>query len=327
MIFLNVLKTKSQALRTQIQLAVDRYHKKLNPYFSPVGSTLSKAYKYMVLGVSTFCNFLSFLIQSAADLILLIASKVITFSHLMGRKIYVWKILSARTRWYETRKGGYYNPKLKTTIYPSWQVTWNIVRMDNHYKGFESKENAEDVAFKMWMKKRIYKNRLNPCEMEIQLPLNIGMKVLPNKIRIRKASPKDASDLLILMESLGYPKGDENMKTRIQAYSYGSNNQIFVAERAHKVVGFVAFIFYDLFASEGKRCRIEELVVETTPSDLSVKRKLVQAVEDFAKDNNGKIVDLTSGLYFSEEGSHDFYKFLGYKNDNTREQMYFKKEL
>lgn len=252
--------------------------------------------------------------------------KVGLFLQSMFRKIYVWKILSVKKKWYASKDGGLYNPKIKATIYPTWVCTWNISRFDGHYEGIDSKETAQAIAFKLWMKRRRLKNRLSLSEIQISVPINIGQKILHNKIYIRKASPKDAPDVLNLLESLGYPL-DDNMKTRIQAYAYGTNNHIIIAEKGKKIVGFIAFVIYDLFVSEGKRCHIEEFVVDGGVADLSIKRKLMQAVEDFARDQNGKIIDLTIGSYRANDISNDFYKFMGFDNNSSTVKTYMKKEL
>jgi histone acetyltransferase (RNA polymerase elongator complex component) len=49
--------------------------------------------------------------------------------------------------------------------------------------------------------------------------------------------------------------------------------------------------------------------------------------EQFAKDHHGKVMDLTSGLRRAKDGSHDFYKSLGYKNHGYFEKLYLRKEL
>lgn len=256
-----------------------------------------------------------------------VLSKLQTAFQLLIRKIYVWKILSVRNKWYQLKNGGLYNPKLKATIYPSWQCTWTLAKQNENLSGLESKESAQDIAFKLWMKKRRLKDKLEITDIKISLPPNLSPKILSNKIYIRKASTKDAPELLTVMKQLGYSEGDESMIARIQTYAYSTNNHIFVAERGKKIVGFVAFVIYDLFASSGTRCHIEELVAGNQPSDLSIKRKLLEAIEDFARDNNGKIIDLTTGCYRVNDPNNDFYKYLGYDNDNFTTKMYLKKEL
>jgi ribosomal protein S18 acetylase RimI-like enzyme len=326
MISLKELSSSRQAIIKQTQDVVTNYQQTLVRPLSPTLSIIAIAYKFTVLSVSKLFKSVAFILSSIAKLTLFITSKTSALSHHLNRKVYVWKVLSARKKWYVTKEGGFYNPKIKATIYPTWECTWNIAKTTEHNRGFESKENAQDVAFKIWMKKRRLKNRLDVREFEIKIPINLGQKIIPNKIHLRKASPKDAPELLNLMEQLGYPRGDENMKARIQAYSYGTNNHIMVAERGKTTVGFVAFVIYDLFGCEGKRCHIEELIVDTNPSALSIKRKLIEAVETFARENQGKIIDLTTSQH-GQDSTQDFYKFLGYENDNASAKMYLKKEL
>lgn len=292
------------------------YKRALIRFIRPIWSTLVKTYQFIA---ST--------LRAIVRLILFISSKTYALYQVIHRRVYVWKILSVRKRWYGCKEGSFYNPKIKSTIYPTWQCTWTVSRFNDNYTGLDSKKSAQDIAFKLWMKKRHLKNRLGVSEVQMTIPINLGQRILPNKIYIRKASPKDAPQLLNLMERLGYPQGDEAMKARIQAYAYGTNNHIFISERGKQVVGFIAFIIYDLFASSGKRCHIEELLVSPQPSDLSIKRKLMEAVEDFARENDGKIIDLTAGSYRTNDATNDFYKFLGYDNDNVTTKRYLKKEL
>jgi len=327
MISLKELRSSRKALLKQTQDIVTNYQQTLIRLLSPIIWIISKVYKFCVLSVSKIFESIAFVLSSIAKLTLFIWSKASDLSRHLHRKIYIWQVLSVRKKWYASKDGGFYNPKLKATIYPTWECTWNIAKPTEQYRGFESKESAQDIAFKMWMKKRRLKKRLDVREIQIKMPINLGQKILSNKIHLRKASPKDAPQLLSLMEQLGYPKGDENMKARIQAYSYGTNNHIVIAERRKTTVGFIAFVIYDLFACEGKRCHIEELVVDANPSALSIKRKLIEAVETFARENQGKIIDLTTGLHHGEDSTQDFYKFLGYENDTASAKMYLKKEL
>jgi histone acetyltransferase (RNA polymerase elongator complex component) len=69
------------------------------------------------------------------------------------------------------------------------------------------------------------------------------------------------------------------------------------------------------------------LVVEANQPDLSVKRKLMQAAETSARENNGKVIDLIDGFCRTKDGTHDFYKFLGYNNEGSMAKVYLRKEL
>jgi ribosomal protein S18 acetylase RimI-like enzyme len=316
MISLKELREKTAAFFKKSRDRYLNFKQALIRFITPIGAALIKAHK-----------FITYSIVSATTFIVFISSKTWALYNQLHRKVYVWKILSVRKRWYVRKAGGFYNPKIKATIYPTWQCTWNISRFDDNYTGLDSKERAQDIAFKLWMKRRYFKNRLGVSDIQVTIPINLSQRILPNKIYIRKASPKDAPQLLNLMEQLGYPQGDEAMKDRIQAYAYSTNTHIFIAERGKQIVGFIAFIIYDLFASHGKRCHIEELLTRSQSSDLSIKRKLMEAVENFARENQGKIIDLTTGSYRANDATNDFYKFLGYDNDNVTTKRYLKKEL
>jgi hypothetical protein len=327
MISLKELNEKRNILLKETQHILSQNLKNIDRLFSPTLGIVNRIYSFLNAGIAKIFELLSFCIRLTSQVILFLADKSITCSQYINRKIYVWKILSIRKQWYENKKGELYNPKLKATISPSWKVTWNMARLNTQFSGMNSKEEAQNLAFKLWMKKRRLKTRLEVHEMEMTIPLTMSHKIFHNKIRLRKATPQDASVLLTFMEERGHPQGDERMKARIDAYAYGSYHHMVIAERGKRIVGFVAFVIYDLFLSEGKRCHIEELLVEGNPVDLCIKRKLIQAVEDFARDNNSKIIDMTTGLTQPQDHTQDFYKFLGYGNDNSTGKIYFQKEL
>lgn len=309
---------------------ISGYQQVLGRFFLPGRSILSKVYAFTIWVVSKTCEFLTFVISKTATSIHFLASKIDQFFKYIRRKLYVRKILSARHQWYVNKGGNFYNPKIKATIYPSWECTWNIAQSSDHYPGYESKKQAQEVAFKMWMKMRRLKKRLDMPYLETKIPISLTQKILPNKVQLRPSTLQDIPPLLTLMEQLGYPQAIESMKERIQsysAYSHESHHQILVAIRGKKIVGFIAFVLYDLFISEGKRCRIEGLIVDPKERDLSIKRKLMQAVETFARENDGRIIDLTADLHPAKEGMGDFYKFLGYSNEGAMAKAYLKKEL
>jgi ribosomal protein S18 acetylase RimI-like enzyme len=154
-----------------------------------------------------------------------------------------------------------------------------------------------------------------------------NQKLLPNKIQLRNATLDDTQEILNLMEQMGSLTNDPRFVVRIQTYVDKPNHHILVATKGKSVVGFIAFVIYDLFLSEGKRCRIEGMIVDAKQHDLSVKRKLMQAAEQFARENNGKVIDMIDGTCRKRDGSHDFYKFLGYNNEGSMSKIYLRKEL
>jgi hypothetical protein len=50
-------------------------------------------------------------------------------------------------------------------------------------------------------------------------------------------------------------------------------------------------------------------------------------MEDIAKKFSPVIIDLNSGLRRAQDGSHEFYKSLGYQNEGPMAKVYFRKTL
>lgn len=269
----------------------------LNRFFNPSLLIAKKVYAFATIVVSKTCDSISFILCATAESIMFTAAKAYALYQYTHRKVYVWKILSARHKWYQGRKGNLYNPKLNSTIYPSWICTWNLSRFDDHYNNLESKECAQNIAFKMWMKKRLLQKRLKSHTLETRIPINLterifsNTKILSNKIHLRDAAPNDMPELVTLLKQSGYLQNNGSMQAQITAYLNEKHHHILVAIRGKRIVGFIAFVIYDLFISEGKQCRIEALVVEENQPDLSVKRKLMQAAETSTREHNGKVID------------------------------------
>ncbi len=50
-------------------------------------------------------------------------------------------------------------------------------------------------------------------------------------------------------------------------------------------------------------------------------------VEKIAKKYSPVIIDLTSGLRRAKDGSHEFYKSIGYQNEGHMAKLYLRKEI
>ena len=333
MISVETIFENSQAYIKKAQEVIAQSLLELDRIIKPGILVLKKAYAFMTVFISKTFDYSSTFLGKTSELIMKVIANTCAAYQFIHRKIYVWKILSVRHQWYPNKKGELYNPKLKATISPNWQCTWNLTRTNEQFDGLESKESAQAIAFKKWMKSRLLRKRLEEHNLAKKIPLTITQKIvanqklLPNKIQLRNAVLKDTQEILNLMEQIGSLTSDPRFVVRIQTYLEKPNHHILVATKSKTVVGFIAFVIYDLFLSEGKRCRIEGMVVDAKQHDLSVKRKLMQAAELFARENNGKIIDMVDGSCRKKDGSHDFYKFLGYNNEGSMSKVYLRKEL
>ena len=75
------------------------------------------------------------------------------------------------------------------------------------------------------------------------------------------------------------------------------------------------------------RFHIEGLIVDKNNRGLGIGKQLMYFVEDIARKFSPSIVDLTSGLRRAKDGSHEFYKNLGYQNNGPMAKLYLRKDF
>lgn len=95
----------------------------------------------------------------------------------------------------------------------------------------------------------------------------------------------------------------------------------------NKIVGFVAFSRSHLLVSDAVRIHIEGIAVDKMYRDQNIGKLLMEFVENYARQFSPAIIDLTSSLRRASEGTHEFYKKLGYKNEGLMAKLYLRKEL
>lgn len=146
-------------------------------------------------------------------------------------------------------------------------------------------------------------------------------------IVIRKAYHQDIDSLLPLMEQLGYPTSLQAFEERFQSFLHLDDYGIALATSQNLVIGFVAWSKSRIFVIDKIRIHIEALVVHDQYRNQGIGKKLINFIEEFAKQFSPVVIDLTSGVRRAKDGSHDFYENLGYKNEGHMAKLYFRKEL
>lgn len=144
---------------------------------------------------------------------------------------------------------------------------------------------------------------------------------------IRMAVLNDVIQLLPLMEQLGYPQNLEVFQKHFIEFMSEKDYGIAVAEQNGKIIGCVAWSKSIRFVSNAKRIHIEGLIVDKEYRGYGIGKKLMNFVEKFAKTFSPCIIDLTSGLRRAKDGSHEFYKALGYHNEGYMAKLYLRKEF
>ena len=144
---------------------------------------------------------------------------------------------------------------------------------------------------------------------------------------IRKATLSDIPDLLPLLDQLGYSTTKEELAKRFNYFCSIDGYGVVIACIENKIVGFVAWSKSKLFVSDSIRIHIEGLVVDKEYRGKAVGKKLMLFVEEYARSCGPAIIDLTSGLRRAEDGSHQFYDKLGYKNEGLMAKLYLRKKM
>ncbi len=146
-------------------------------------------------------------------------------------------------------------------------------------------------------------------------------------ILVRSAETSDISTLVPLMDQLGYPVLKHELKLRFERFTKNNGYGVAVACLENQVVGFVAWSTSSVFVLDKVRFHIESLVTDEKYRGYGVGKKLMLFVEDIARKFSPAIIDLTSGLRRAKDGSHEFYKNLGYHNDGHMAKLYLRKEV
>jgi GNAT superfamily N-acetyltransferase len=143
---------------------------------------------------------------------------------------------------------------------------------------------------------------------------------------IRYSIIDDTPKLLPLLSELGYPATLEDLNRRFLKF-VKTGHGVAVCEMNEEITGFIAWTKTDPLISDATRFSIVGLVVSTNHRDMGIGKKLMAFVEGIAKQHSPAIIDLTSGLRRAQDGTHEFYRRIGYKNEGHMAKLYLRKEL
>lgn len=147
-------------------------------------------------------------------------------------------------------------------------------------------------------------------------------------IIIRLAVIADAPDLQRLLLQMGshYQRTLLDIENRILSFELLARNYLFVAELEGKIVGVIAFGYYEQFRLQGCCCHIDTLIVDSTCRGLGIGKKLIEFAEADAKKMGATEIELTTANFRRAHGTHDFYHSLGYEDHVKIDCTYFAKQ-
>jgi GNAT superfamily N-acetyltransferase len=132
---------------------------------------------------------------------------------------------------------------------------------------------------------------------------------------IRPATIGDADRVAELSGTLGYPVTGETMAERLGRVLHLETHTVLVAEISGEIVGWTHGAEQELLEL-GFRCEILGLVVAEGQRGRGTGRRLVEAVEQWARDRGLEQIFVRSNIIRPE--SHPFYERIGYERYKTQ---------
>lgn len=147
------------------------------------------------------------------------------------------------------------------------------------------------------------------------------------RVAIRKATIPDVPAILPLMKQLGYPVSEDELRLRFKRFTQNPGYGVALASLDSQIVGWVAWSKSELLILDKTRFNIEGLVIDEKFRGQGIGKKLMTFVEDFAQEYAPIVIDVTSGVRRAKDGTHEFYKKLGYSHDGPKAKIFFRKEI
>ena len=135
-------------------------------------------------------------------------------------------------------------------------------------------------------------------------------------VEIRRASLDDAEAIAPLLGELGYPSSLEETSRRLAAMATVDGIAVFVASDRTRLTGVAAAQRLVVLHSNANFAQLTLVVVTSAARRQGVGRRLVGAVEDWARQNGCIRILVASGEQRAD--AHAFYAGLGYAHTARR---------
>jgi GNAT superfamily N-acetyltransferase len=138
-----------------------------------------------------------------------------------------------------------------------------------------------------------------------------------NDVVIRPPRPTDSAAIASLMGELGYPAWPDEIPPRLKELALDAKSSaVWVAELDGEAVGIVTARQFPAIHQSTPVVWLTVLVVAERARGRGVGTRLVNEVEEWARDQGARRIALTSALH--REEAHDFYRRLGYEHTGVR---------
>ena len=133
---------------------------------------------------------------------------------------------------------------------------------------------------------------------------------------IRTATERDIPELVVLLETLGYPRDEEFVRDKLEVYATSDSAHVLVDAREDAAVGFLVLDVQLLFHQEGNIGCIMAMAVLDEWRGRGVGTALVREAERIARQAGCVKISVASGIHRTE--THRFYRSLGFEEITKR---------
>ncbi|MFH7347478.1 GNAT family N-acetyltransferase [Acinetobacter variabilis] len=123
---------------------------------------------------------------------------------------------------------------------------------------------------------------------------------------------KDLHDVYQLTIQLGYPSTLENIEQRWEHLHQDSHYQTLIIEQDLHMIGYADFIQEYTWEFDGGYLRIQAFVIDQAHRGKGIGKQLMAAIEQIAKEQGFKMIQLNSGNREERHPAHAFYQGLGF---------------
>ncbi|MBM3271018.1 MAG: GNAT family N-acetyltransferase [Candidatus Sericytochromatia bacterium] len=135
-------------------------------------------------------------------------------------------------------------------------------------------------------------------------------------IHIRSAQAADVPALAGILAQAGYPVAEQILATRLESYLADARSDVLVADDGGRLLGMACAHVIPLLHDPHPLCRMTILAVVETCRRRGIGRLLLASVEEFARLNGCRRVEITSAEHRAT--AHAFCRALGYQEIERR---------
>jgi GNAT superfamily N-acetyltransferase len=141
-------------------------------------------------------------------------------------------------------------------------------------------------------------------------------------MHIRPIHQGDAARLAILLEQLGFPATERDVRLRMDYWLGDRASALIGADDDGSLVGMAALHVTPLLEITGKFGRLAALVVDETSRGRGVGRLLIDGVEERARAEGCLFVEVTSSNHRAP--AHLFYERLGFVDTRDESRRFIR---